>query len=85
MNVIHDLNRLQLLMDVLKEHAAQQLSYTRLAKFIRISKDTVIRWLDILEVFYYCYRIRPWTKNITRSLIKEPKLFLWDWSLIIDN
>jgi len=25
-----------------------------------------------------------WSKNITRSLIKEPKLYLWDWSLI-DN
>ena len=35
-------------------------------------------------MFYYCYRIKPWSKNIVRSLIKEPKLFLWDWSLIKD-
>ncbi|MCX7115837.1 MAG: ATP-binding protein [Gammaproteobacteria bacterium] len=81
-NMIHDLNRLQLLMDCLKERASQQITYSTLAKLIRVSVDTVIRWIDVLETFYYCYRIKPWSKNIVRSLIKEPKLFLWDWSLI---
>ena len=46
--------------------------------------DTITRWIDVLETFYYCYRIKPWSKNIVRSLIKEPKLFLWDWSLVKD-
>lgn len=84
-NVIHDLNRLQLLMDCLKERASQQITYSTLAKLIRVSVDTVIRWIDVLETFYYCYRIKPWSKNIVRSLIKEPKLFLWDWSLVNDR
>ena len=26
-----------------------------------------------------------WSKNISRSLIKEHKVFLWDWSIIKDN
>ncbi len=25
--------------------------------------------------------IRPWSNNVTRSLLKEPKYYLWDWSL----
>lgn len=83
-NIIHDLNRLQLLMDCLKERASQQITYSTLAKLIRVSVDTIIRWIEVLETFYYCYRIKPWSKNIVRSLIKEPKLFLWDWSLIKD-
>ena len=25
------------------------------------------------------FRSKPWSKNIPRSLIKEPKIYLWDW------
>ncbi len=83
-NVIHDLNRLQLLMDLLKHQASKQITYSALAKFVRVSVDTITRWIQVLETFYYCYRLKPWSKNISRSLIKEPKVFLWDWSLVED-
>lgn len=81
-NVIQDLNRLQILMDILQSQAALQINYSNLAKLTRVSADTISRWFEILESFYFCYRIRPWTRNITRSLIKEPKIYLWDWSVI---
>lgn len=42
------------------------------------------RWLEILARVYYCFTIPPWHKNVTRSLIKEPKLYLWDWSALDD-
>lgn len=83
-NSIRDLNQLQLLMDFLKQQASKQITYSSLAKLIRVSIDTITRWIEILEAFYYCYRITPWSKNISRSLIKEPKVFLWDWSLVDD-
>lgn len=83
-NVIHDLNRLRILMDLLERNAGQQITYSSLAKFTRSSVDTITRWIEVLEAFYYCYRIRPWSCNVTRSLIKEPKIFLWDWSSIQD-
>ncbi len=83
-NVIHDLNRLQLLMDLLKQQASKQITYSTLAKFVHVSVDTITRWIQVLETFYYCYRLKPWSKNISRSLIKEPKVFLWDWSLVED-
>jgi predicted AAA+ superfamily ATPase len=28
--------------------------------------------------------IRPWTKNLTRSLLKELKIYLSDWALVDD-
>ncbi len=43
------------------------------------------RWIEVLKSFYYCFSIQPWSKNITRSLLKEPKLYLWDWSLVQDE
>lgn len=51
---------------------------------INVSSPTIRRWLNCLEAFYYCFSIHPWTKNVKRSLRKEPKYYLWDWSLIED-
>lgn len=83
-SIVHDLNRLEILMQFLKDQAASQITYQSLAKFTRASVDTITRWIEILETFYYCFRVHPWSKNITRSLLKEPKLFLYDWSIVDD-
>ena len=79
---IQDIDRLEVLAKIIAEQSSQLLTYSNLSKKIRSSVDTVTRWINILESFYYCFRIRPWSKNITRSLIKEPKIFLWDWSIV---
>ena len=83
-NVIHELGTLQNLTEILKQNSASQLTYNSIAKLLRVSVDTVKRWIDVLESFFYCYRIKPWSKNIVRSLIKEPKVFLWDWAQVND-
>jgi predicted AAA+ superfamily ATPase len=41
--------------------------------------------MDILEKFYYHYRIYPYNAKTIRSLKKEPKMYLWDWSQISDE
>jgi predicted AAA+ superfamily ATPase len=40
--------------------------------------------IEVLKSFYYCFTIQPWAHNVVRSLIKEPKIYLWDWSLNSD-
>ena len=77
---IHELAQLELLSDLLKHQAGQLLNYHNLANKVNVSVNTIRRWISVFERLYYCFLIRPWTKNVTRSLLKEPKLFLWDWS-----
>jgi hypothetical protein len=36
--------------------------------------------MDILEAFYYQFRIYPYQGRKVRSIRKEPKLYLVDWS-----
>jgi len=81
---VQGLGQLELLAMLLKHQSGQLTSYSSLAKKIRVSVDTIRRWLGVLEAMYYCYAIRPWTKNITRSLLKEPKYYLWDWAQCTD-
>ena len=80
--VIHELNKLQILMDTVRYHSSNQITFSTLAKHVRVSVDTVSRWLEILGSFYYCFLIKPWSTNIPRALIKEPKIFLYDWSVV---
>jgi len=81
-STIHELKQLEVLAIVLKKNAGQGTKYSTLAKQIRVSVDTIRRWIDILESFYYCFRVRPWYSNISNSLRKEPKTYLWDWSMV---
>lgn len=79
---IQEIAQMEMLAELLRMQAAQSLDYQSLAKKVRVSVDTVRRWIEVLKSFYFCFSIQPWTKNITRSLLKEPKLYLWDWSLV---
>ncbi len=82
---IQELAQLELLADLLLSQAAQAMDYFSLSKKVGVSADTIRRWIKVLKSFYYCFSIQPWSKNVARSLIKEPKLYLWDWSLIEDE
>lgn len=75
---IQEIAQLEMLVVLLEQQTGQITKYSTLAKQLRVSVDTVRRWLDILEGFYYCYRIRPWYQNISTALRKEPKTYLWD-------
>jgi len=82
---IHEVGQLEVLAFILKEQVGQLLNRSNLARKIRVDASTISRWITVLERFFFCYSIRPWSKNITRSLIKEPKIYLYDWSLIEDK
>lgn len=81
---IHELGQMQVLAEVLRGQVGQLTSYTELAKKVNVSVDTIRRWLEVLKAFFFCYTIQPWSKNVTRSLLKEPKIYLWDWSWVPD-
>lgn len=82
---IQEIDQLEILAELLKHQAGQLVTYSNLANKVKISVDTARRWIGTLSSFYYCFIIRPWSKNIPRSLIKEPKIYLWDWSDVEDR
>lgn len=84
LEAIQNLSQLELLATLLAYHSGQLINYTNLASKVKVSVPTLQRWLSVLEQVYYCYRIRPWSNNISRSLLKEPKIYLYDWSLVQD-
>lgn len=81
---IQHLDQLELLVKLLTERSAHQLVYGNLAKHVRISIDTARRWIDLLVSLHLGFLVRPWFRNVSRSLRKEPKWFLRDWATIGD-
>ncbi len=79
---VQEIGQLQILTELLRKQAGQLVNFSELAKKVHVSSETVRRWIETLKALYYCFSIQPWTANISRSLIKEPKIFLWDWSLV---
>ncbi len=78
--MIRDLGRMKLLGDMLPSKVGALLSVNAIREDLEVSHRAASHWLDILESFYYHFRIYPYTRGAFRSLKKEPKLYLWDWS-----
>jgi len=83
--LVQDIGTIEVLMQILAEHSGQQLVYSNLADEIRVSADTVKRWLDLLCRLHYGFIVRPWFTNIAKGFRKEPKWFLRDWSGVADE
>ena len=81
---IQEIRLFELLAELIKHQAGQLTGYSQLAKKLKISEDTIRRWINILESLYYCFAVRPWHKNLACGLRKMPKYYLWDWAMLND-
>ena len=79
---IPELSQIEMLAALLPERVGSLLSINSLREDLEVSFDTVKRWLHMLSELFYIFRISPYSKSIKRSLKKENKLYLWDYSEI---
>lgn len=79
---IRDLSALQVLTTILPEKVGSLLSLNSLREDLLVAHKTISLWMDILERFYYHFRIYPFASSVFKSLRKEPKMYLWDWSQV---
>ncbi len=82
---IRDISNLKLLGDLLPSKVASRLSINSIREDLEVSHRAITSWLNILESFYYHFRIYPFNSRIIRSIKKEPKLYLFDWSEVEDE
>lgn len=82
---VQHLDQLEMLVRLLNARSAEQLVYGNVAKLVRVAPDTLRRWVATLCDLHLGFLVRPWFNNVSRSLRKEPKWFLRDWSLVQDE
>ena len=60
---------------------AQELKYDDISKNLGISAPTAKAWVSILETTGVIYILRPYSNNITKRLVKTPKVYFMDTGL----
>jgi predicted AAA+ superfamily ATPase len=81
---IQGLDQLEHLERLLADRSGEQVVYSSLAKAVRVSENTVRSWVATLVSLHHGFLVRPWFESVARSLRKEPKWYLRDWSGVSD-
>lgn len=79
---VHDLKVFQNFLELLAARAGNILNVHELSKEAGISFTSARRWLSILESTRLVYLLRPYAKNISKRVIKSPKLYFTDTGLL---
>lgn len=82
---VQNLKAMRLIFNLLRNRVGSPVSYQSLARDVATSPTTVKKYIEILEALYIIFRVTPFSKNIARSLLKEPKIYFFDTGLIEEN
>lgn len=79
---IHDIkniDNIEILFSLLSSKIGSPVSMNSIAQDLQVSFGSVKEWLELFEKFYLIFRINPWTKKISRAILKEKKLYLFNY------
>lgn len=71
--------------NILKNKVGSTISYSNIAGDVGISPITVKKYIQILESLYILFIIKPYTHKMARSILKEPKVYFFDYGVIEDE
>ena len=63
-------------------HSGQTINYTRLSSESGVSIPTIRSWLSILIQSHLIFELQPYYKNISKRLVKSPKIYFYDTGLL---
>ncbi|MCL2066809.1 MAG: ATP-binding protein [Treponema sp.] len=69
-------------MKVLAARTAQMLNYANVAAEVGVNETTIKSWLSILQASGLIYLLQPYSNNLTKRIIKTPKLYFLDTGLV---
>ncbi len=81
---IVQVRKLETLLYLLPDRVGSPLSLNALRQPLESAHGTIRSWLDALKVVYLIFSIPPWTARLSRSVLKEEKVYFWDWGMVTD-
>jgi predicted AAA+ superfamily ATPase len=79
--VLDNLKDSLFVMDLLRLIAFQvghDISYSELAKNLKVNVRTVMRYLDILEKTFIIFTLKGFSRNLRKEISKSPRIYFWD-------
>ena len=81
---IREIGLIETLVSLLPERVGSPLSVNAIREDLGVNFMTVQGWLEALERLYFIFKIRPYAGRLTRTLRREEKAYLFDFSAIED-
>lgn len=82
---IRDIGLIEHLVMLLPERVGSPLSLNALREDLNVAFGTVRTWIEALSRLYYLFQIRPYSGKLARTLHKETKVYLFDFTEIEDR
>lgn len=82
MRNIQDLGQFQRYLVLLAARAGQLFNLNEIGKECGISQTTAKDWLMLLQATSIVYLLEPYARNLTKRIVKSPKLFFVDTGLL---
>lgn len=79
--LVKDLSSFERFVRLCAGRCGQLLNLHSLANDAGISHTTAKNWITILEASYVVFLLQPWYRNISKRLVKAPKLYFYDVGL----
>lgn len=80
--ILRDVRSMDVLIQLLRTRVGSGISANALATDLHKDPKTVQRWLEILEDLFVIFRVTPYSKDISRSIKKEPKFYFYDTGFV---
>ena len=82
LTTVRDIQTIESLVEMLRHGVGSLVSAHSLARDLGKNTATINRWLGLLEDLHIMFRIRPWHRNVRRSLLKMPKCYFYDTGMV---
>ena len=82
---VRQIDTMEALYSLITNCVGNPFSASNQAKLLKISHNTVSSWISVFERFYLVFKLRPYSSRISRSLVKEPKIYFYDFCRIQDE
>ncbi len=79
---VREVNTIKLFAQLLRQRVGSPLSLASIARDMNVSQRTLASYLDILEALYIVFVVRPWSHNIARATLLQPKVYFYDTGLV---
>jgi predicted AAA+ superfamily ATPase len=79
---IKDVNKFNRLVEVLASQSGNLLNIAELSNTTKLARETIDRYLLILEQTYIIRLVHPYSRNLRSELFKTPKIFFYDTGLL---
>lgn len=78
---IKDISLFRKFMKLCAGRVGQIFNASQLANETGVAVNTIKSWVSVLETSFIVYLLPPWYDNISKRLVKSPKLFFYDVGL----